>query len=154
MRSYRNLLILASLAFIVFSAVNGVKYEKLREEMWTAGRYSFAPAPAAKERDAARRARIELRQDKIHSLVKPTSIAYFLLCLGFFVRVWSTSSWRKLALVGAFVSLAMILWSLLLGPAVSFDEVYPAWIAAAVVLLILHLVVLPRGAAQEKAAGT
>lgn len=152
MRSYRNFLVVVSLAFVVFSAVFGARYTKLREDRRSIGRYSYGnPTREQSAREEAEQNRIDAAQDGIHSLVKPVSIAYYLLCLGFFIRVVKASPWRKLAIFGAVACVFMTLWSLVVGPGASFDEVYPAWIVAGIVLPLLQLVVLP-APAQDKAA--
>lgn len=72
---------------------------------------------------------------RIHGIVQPASYAYFLLCLGFFsFLTWSSSNLRWQNAFGCVVSLAMLVWSTMLSSAISFNEVFAAWIAAALVL--------------------
>jgi len=113
-------LVVALSAFVVFSVTYGARYGRLRGYE----RY---------EQTAAER-------NEIHSTVKAVSIPYYLLCLGFFVGVLRNSVLRKTPIAGILICVVMILWSLILSSAVSFDEVFLAWVGAAVLLAILQLV--------------
>jgi len=151
MRTYRGVVVVFSFAFLLFSAVFGARYDKLRKDDWNIGYDPYStPAQAAQER--AKSARVEAAQERIHSIVKPVSLAYYLLLLGFFVRAWRVSPWRKVAILGGVASLFMTAWSMIVSRGASFDEVYPAWIVAALVLPALSLVVLPAASAEVKAA--
>jgi hypothetical protein len=130
MRNLQVVLVVAALAFGVFSVFFGLKDSEIR------GRWRMDETTAQEDRR-------HHEQDQIQSIVKPVSLAYFLFCLGFFIRAWKVSPRRWVAVVGAVGSLVMVLWSVLLdGGGISFDEVYPAWILAAVVLPILQSLTL------------
>jgi hypothetical protein len=127
MNGFRGLLVATSVAFAVFSGAYGVKYDNVRHTRdfsWS-GR-SVDPTP-------------EL--ESIHAKVKPVSIVYFLFSLGFFARAVRRSPWRKVCVFAIVASAVMILWSAGLDGGASFDEVYPAWIVAAIVIGSLQLVV-------------
>jgi hypothetical protein len=155
MRTWRSGLLLASAAFLVFSAVYGGRYTKLGKDRDSIGRYSYGASAAEVARQLRERARIDDDRDEIHSIVKVVSIVYFVTCLGFFVAAWRVSPRRKLAILGAVACVVMTLWSLLVDDGISFDEVYPAWIVAAIVFGALQLAMLERPdtpAAQKPAA--
>ena len=120
MKGFAWFLVALSLAFVVFSITYGVRYGRLRG----VDRYE------------------ERERYEIHSTVKAVSIPYYLLCLGFFVGVLRTSPLQKSPIAGILVSVVMTAWSFILGSAVSFDEVFLAWVGAAVLLAILKLVAL------------
>lgn len=149
MKSYRNFLIVASLAFLAFSVVYGAKASELSKD-WSSVFYSYSQSPDREERDRIEYARIAAEKDRVHAIVKPVSIAYYLLCLGFFGAVARHSHRRKLAILGVVACAFMTLWSILVGPRISFDEVYPAWIVAAIVLVVLQLVVSSPAPAEVK----
>ena len=153
MSGYRGFVLVVSIAFVAFSAVLGGRYEKLREDWYRSGGIGYSdPTSAQAAQERAEKARIDAAQGRIHSIVKPVSIAYYLLLLGFFVRAWRLSPWRKVAILGGVASLIMTLWSMMVGPGASFDEVYPAWIVAALVLPALALIVRPAAPVRARAA--
>ena len=84
------------------------------------------------------------------STVKAISIPYYLVSLGFFVGVLRATSLRKTSIVAIFVCVVMVAWSLILSARASFDEVYLAWVAAAIIIAILGLMV--RGALTKREA--
>jgi len=153
MRTYRGVVVVLSVVFLLFSAVMGARYDKLRKDRDSIGRYNYGiSTPEQDARDQAEHVRIDGAQERIHSIVKPVSMTYYLMCLSFFVRAWGWSPSRKTAILGAVASLVMTVWSVGIDGGVSFDEVYPAWIVAALVLPALSMVVLPAKPAAVEAA--
>jgi hypothetical protein len=140
MNGLRGLLVATSVAFAVFSGAYGAKYDEVRH----AGGFSWSA------RSVDRTPELE----SIHATVKPVSIVYFLFSLGLFARAVRRSPWRKLCVLGIVASAFMTFWSALLSGAVSFDEVYPAWVVAAAVIGTLQLVVSSAARPESPAPAT
>ena len=104
-----------SAAFAVFSAVYGVQSADIASETY----YQFL--------------------DRVHGVVMPVSLVYFAACLAFFSLIaWKGASPRRWLPLGALaLCLVMLIWTTMLGPAISFNEVYPAWMGAGIVLGVL-----------------
>ena len=116
MKGVAWLLVAVSLLFVVCSIVLGV----IAGDINYYGNY----AAAVEERDA------------LHLMVQLVSVPYFLISLVVFAL---NLRYRKgVCITGIIISVAMLLWSLVLSGAVSFDEVFPAWIAAGIVLAVLQ----------------
>jgi hypothetical protein len=141
MKSLLGILVTVSVAFGVFSAASGASYEAARR-----GRFGgYASLDARPDQGKMRR---------IHAVVKPVSILFFLGGLSAFVKGLRVTR-RKVAIAGILVCALMAAWSALLGPAVSFDEVYPAWILATVVLIAVQVAVFrPLAPSEGRPRGT
>jgi len=139
MKKLGGILVAVSIAFVVFSVVYAAKYEKLREDYRRTG-YTG-------DYDAFKR-----NADRIHSVVKPVSLAYFGLFLALFIRAVRVPIRRAVSIVGIVAAVFMGLWSAMLDGGISFDEVYPAWIVAALVLPgLVFAVVQPASRGHEAA---
>ncbi len=141
MKVFAVLLVALSVAFGIFSIANGVSYDELNSA------WSRSYDHPDRERI---RARIAQSQEEVLSTVKAISIPYYLVSLGFFVGVLRATSLRKTSIVAIFVCVVMVAWSLILSARASFDEVYLAWVAAAIIIAILGLMV--RGALTKREA--
>jgi hypothetical protein len=117
MKGFAAFIVAASVAFAAFSGYYGSEYDDAR------GLYFTDRRPAAVS-----------EMSDIHTTVKAVSLPYFLVALSFFSRAYKAFGRRGASAAGMLGSLAMTGWTLIVGPAASFDEVYPAWIAAAVVI--------------------
>lgn len=142
MRALAGFLTLASIALGAFSIANGYRYGQLRDEGW---RYS-------RRNDALLERRVEREQQEIHTMVKAVSIPYFLLTLGLFVGVLRSTPRRKGPIAAIVICVLMLGWTLIVSSAASFDEVYPAWVVATVILFVLQLTTFGSSAPTEKPA--
>ena len=122
MKGFAITLIVVAVSFGIFSVVEGLEYEKHR------GYYS----------DPERSRLDDNARDRIQTTVKAVSIPFFLLFLAFFAKAVMRPGARKFAIPGMLICLVMLGWTLLLSRAVSFDEVFVAWVAAAGVLALLE----------------
>ena len=95
-------------------------------------------------------AQIVRKTDALHHVIKPVSLVYFLGAFGVFAAGLKKS--KTLSIIAATVALLMAGWSCLLSGAISFDEVYPAWMVAASVIGVLSFVVSRRKASDLRAA--
>jgi hypothetical protein len=115
-------LIVVSLGFGIFSVAYGLEYGEHR---------NYRADPETSRLD-------DIAKDEIHTTVKAVSIPFFLFCLGFFAKAVMRRGARKFAIPGILISFVMFGWTLLLSRAVSFDEVFVAWVAAALLLALLE----------------
>ena len=116
MKGFAWFMVAASLLFVVCSIVLGMQ----------AGDISFYDRyeAAAAERD------------DLHFTVQLLSVPYFLLSLVLFAL--NLKARKGVGIAGILISVVMLLWSLILSGGVSFDEVFPAWILAGIVLATLQ----------------
>jgi hypothetical protein len=133
-------LTLASVAFMAFSWVYGEKIDDLRASLWRRDN-------GGRSREEADRAyaSFESRRSELHQVVTVASVVYYVGAAAIlFVAFRSTrrKGWRIALVAGAVVALVMAAWSLLLSGAISFDEVFPAWLVASGVLGVLSLACL------------
>ena len=124
MKGFAWFLVAFSLVFVVCSVVLGMQAGEINFY----DRYEAGVA----ERDA------------VHSIVQMMSVPYFLLGLVLFAL--SLKVRKGVAIAGLVVSVLMLAWSLMLSGHVSFDEVFPAWVVAGLVLGTLQFM-LARSAA-------
>jgi hypothetical protein len=116
MKRFAVVLVAASVGFAAFSAYYGQRYDYLSD--YFSGRWRQTSS----------------ERNDIHVLVKAVSLPYFLVALSFFSRAYKACGRRAASVAGMLGAVAMTGWTLIVGNAASFDEVYPAWIAAAVVI--------------------
>ena len=134
-------LTLASVAFMAFSWVCGQMMNDLRADLW--GR-----DVAGRSRAEADRAWAAFEKDRsdLHLVVKLVSVVYFLGAAAIlFVGSQKSAGrkgWRISLWVGSVVALIMAVWSLLLSGAISFDEVFGAWLGASGALGVLSVTCL------------
>lgn len=140
MKALAGLLVAASVAFCIFSIAQGNSYGRLRQD------YSRAYNYPNKEQIQSR---VETSQGELLSTVKVVSSLYYLLSLGFFVGVLKTTPRRTGPIIGIVICVVMLGWTLILSRAASFDEVYPGWVAAAILLAILQLVTFGSAAKRD-----
>lgn len=132
------ILLAITLPFLILSIVYGIEAGDLRGNSWRQG-------------DAAFRAARQ-QQEKLHLIVMAFSIPYFLLALGTLVMSAIQSrpkGWRIVCSIAGFVALSMIVWTILLSGAVSYDEVFPAWLVAGVLFGVLGIISLTRDQGGE-----
>jgi hypothetical protein len=102
--------------------------------------------------------RIEERIDHLHLLAKIPSVIYFgAAALAFFAasRGPGLSNGLRMTLrITSGLSIAMLAWSLLLSSRVSMDEVFPAWIVAALLIGGLSFILMRKGDAPPAAGSS
>lgn len=126
-------LLALSVPFLILSMVYGIEAGSLRSSSWGQGDAAF---------QAARQ-----KQQTLHLIVMAFSIPYFLVALGTFVASGLLSrgkGWRIVGFVAGFLALVMVVWTLMLSGAVSYDEVFPAWLVAGVLFGVLGILSLTR----------
>ena len=129
-------LALVSLAFMGFSWIYGQKMNDLGDKLWSnsdnRSRIEQDIAFAAFERD----------RSNLHLVVKAVSAVYFLGAAAVFAmggKQAAGKGWKITLWVSVAISIVMLLWSLMLSGAISFDDVFPAWLAAAGLFLIVSV---------------
>jgi hypothetical protein len=126
MKAFAKLLLFASLIFAPLCVYFG---DVARE-----ARGSFQSVGNSYRRDVNPNA-----LHNVHALVEAISILYFASVAAFFRDSFFQSRHRKMSLTAIALCVAMLIWSLLLSSAVSFDEVWSAWITAVIALASLLL---------------
>lgn len=124
-------LLALTVPFLILSVVYGIEAGDVRLRLWEQSDAAF---------QASRK-----KQQTLHVIVMAFSLPYFLLALGTFVTSAiqsDTKGWRIGGYVAAFAALAMVIWSILLSVAVSFDEVFPAWLVAGVLFGLFGILFL------------
>ena len=128
MKAFLLILSGLSLMFAIVSGVLGVQSTQLRSD------YSWN----SDEGDSFEQ--FERDRADLHLVVQGVSVPYFLVCGVAFGLSLALLSRRVLPIIGIVISLSMLLWSFAIGPGASFDEVFPAWILAALVLGTFQLI--------------
>lgn len=129
LRRLHGLAFLAYVLFGVFSALKGVEIHLLRVE------YNMMHLLDATER-------VYVDKTEFFALLSLLFFAFVLALFLYSLRITQAAK-RAMAFFGAFIALIMLVWSLLMKVSpthISFDEVYPAWLAALMLLLICSLV--------------
>jgi hypothetical protein len=123
-----------TILFLAASVYLGLQASEMRAAAWDAGNRGYENS------------RSQLTE--LHMIVMGYSLPYFALGLAAFMALALKSGatvWRIGGGFGALVALGMIGWTLLLSGAISFDETYPAWIVAGVLLGALGVAALVGG---------
>ena len=117
-----GVLLVASLAFIVFCITLAVQYEGL-----ASGDYG----------------RLTQARSDLHEIVTTVSLAFYLPVFIVLVFVYrgtkSGSSWRYALVSGMLIALGMAFWSLLLSARIDYGEVWFVWLIASVLFALLSV---------------